>query len=547
MKNSLSLLLGKSGFFCQKRGETLETNYFKLFMDDLIKLWNGLELGQKFGIVILSAITLVVTGFFITKSLEPNWSVLYSDLSEQDSIAITESLKKSGYAYKVSSDKKSVLVPADKIDELRIYVAENDLIQDSAPGFELLDDMQLGSTDFKNKLTKQRIYQGELTRSIEKMNGVRKVRVQIADPERSVFMDKDESPSASVMLILEPGYKLKTSQVKAIKNLVAYSIPRLKPEKVFLTDQSGNNLSDETEKSSSDIESYKTNFENQTAQKIQDVLDKIMGRDNASVQVSADIDFNSTRSTIESYIPVEGSQQGVLTSSQTEMENYENPNPNTAGATTGTNNPPAPTTQAGQNKNLNYQKQKTATNYSVSKEVKQIIYAPGTVKRMTIAVAVNKILTTQEKEELEKLIISASGADLNRGDIINVTSLQFAAVDANKAQEAAVSKAIAQEKQQEMVVNKIVPMLIILILGLAALFVFRSLFGKTAAEEEFEDYEEPSQTITDNLIDKFEVESLPQIEARLNPELDKLKTDLTDTIMADPSEAAKILISYIKD
>ena len=525
----------------------METNYFKLFMDDLIKLWNGLELGQKFGIVVLSAITLVVTGFFITKSLEPNWSVLYSDLSEQDSIAITESLKKSGYAYKVSSDKKSVLVPSDKIDELRIYVAENDLIQDSAPGFELLDDMQLGSTDFKNKLTKQRIYQGELTRSIEKMNGVRKVRVQIADPERSVFMDKDESPSASVMLILEPGYKLKTSQVKAIKNLVAYSIPRLKPEKVFLTDQSGNNLSDETEKSSSDIESYKTNFENQTAQKIQDVLDKIVGRDNASVQVSADIDFNSTRSTIESYIPVEGSQQGVLTSSQTEMENYENPNPNNPGVTTGTNNPPAPTTQAGQNKNLNYQKQKTATNYSVSKEVKQIIYAPGTVKRMTIAVAVNKILTTQEKEELEKLIISASGADLNRGDIINVTSLQFAAVDANKAQEAAVTKAIAQEKQQEMVVNKIVPMLIILILGLAALFVFRSLFGKTAAEEELEDYEEAPQTITDNLIDKFEVESLPQIEARLNPELDKLKTDLTDTIMADPSEAAKILISYIKD
>lgn len=525
----------------------METNYFKLFLDDLIKLWNGLELGQKFGIVVLSAITLVVTGFFITKSLEPNWSVLYSDLSEQDSIAITESLKKSGYAYKVSSDKKSVLVPSDKIDELRIYVAENDLIQDSAPGFELLDDMQLGSTDFKNQLTKQRIYQGELTRSIEKMNGIRKVRVQIADPERSVFMDKDESPSASVMLILEPGYKLKTSQVKAIKNLVAYSIPRLKPEKVFLTDQSGNNLSDETEKTSSDIESYKSNFEAQTAKKIQDVLDKIVGRDNASVQVSADIDFNSTRSTIESYIPVEGSQQGVLTSSQTEMENYENPNPNVATPATGTNNPPAPTTQAGQNKNLNYQKEKTAANYSVSKEVKQIIYAPGTVKRMTIAVAVNKILTTQEKEELEKLIISASGADLNRGDMINVTSLQFAAVDANRAQEAAFSKAIAQEKQQELVVNKIVPMLIILILGLAALFVFKSLFGKTTAQEEFEDYEEAPQTITDNLIDKFEVESLPQIEARLNPELDKLKTDLTDTIMADPSEAAKILISYIKD
>ena len=261
----------------------MENNYFKLFLDDLTKLWNGLDAGQKFGIIALSAVTLVISGFFIMKSMEPNWSVLYSDLSPQDAAAVSESLKKSGYAYKLSQDKRSVLVPQELQDELRIYVAENDLIQDSSPGFELLDDMQLGSTDFKNKLTKQRIYQGELTRSIEKMSGVRKARVQIADPERSVFQEKDEVPTASVMLILEPGYKLKTSQIKAIKNLVAYAIPRLTPEKVFLTDQSGNNLTDDIEKNSNDIESYKTNFENQTAKKIQSVLDKIVGTDNASV------------------------------------------------------------------------------------------------------------------------------------------------------------------------------------------------------------------------------------------------------------------------
>ena len=74
------------------------------------------------------------------------------------------------------------------------------------------------------------------------------------------------------------------------------------------------------------------------------------------------------------------------------------------------------------------------------------------------------------------------------------------------------------------------------------------MFGKGGEKDEFdEEYQDQQQTITDNLIDKFEVEALPQIDAKLNPELDKLKTDLTDTIMADPSEAAKILISYIKD
>ena len=527
----------------------METNYFKLFLDDMAKLWNGLEIGQKLGIIILGAVTLIAVSFFVMKSMEPNWTVLYSDLSTQDAAAVSESLKKSGYPYKLSADKKSVLVPQEMQDDLRIFVAENDLIQDSSPGFELLDDMQLGSTDFKNKLTKQRIYQGELTRSIERMSGIRKARVQIADPERSVFSERDEAPTASVMLILEPGYKLKTSQVKAIKNLVAYAIPRLTPDRVFLTDQSGNNLSDEMEKNSNDIESYKTNYENQTAKKIQSVLDKIVGPDNSSVQVSADIDFNSTRSTIESYLPVGDSQQGVMTTSQTETENYENPNPNGPGVTTGTNNPPPQPNTAGQPKNLNYQKQKTAATYSVSKEVKQIIYAPGSVKRMTIAVAVNKILTNEEKDELQKLVVSASGADLNRGDIINITSLEFSAKDETAAAATEETKAIQKERTQEIVVNKLVPMFVILVLGLVALFVFRSLFGKTTdtSDNWDEQYQEQQQTITDNLIDKFEVESLPQIEAKLNPELDKLKTDLTDTIMADPSEAAKILISYIKD
>lgn len=526
----------------------METNYFKLFLDDLAKLWSGLDIGQKFGIVALSVITLIISTYFVMKSLEPNWAVLYSDLSQQDAAAVSESLKKSGYPFKLSADKKSVMVPQEMQDELRIFVAENDLIQDSSPGFELLDEMQLGSTDFKNKLTKQRIYQGELTRSIERMSGVRKARVQIADPERSVFSERDEAPTASVMLILEPGYKLKTSQVKAIKNLVAYAIPRLTPERVFITDQSGNNLSDELEKNSNDIESYKTNYENQTAKKIQSVLDKIMGPDNASVQVSADIDFNSTRATIESYLPVGDSQQGVMTSSQTETEVYDNPNPNNNGALTGSNNPPPPPTEGGQSKNLNYQKQKTAATYSVSKEIKQIIYAPGTVKRMTIAVAVNKILTTNEKEELEKLVITASGADLERGDMVNITSLEFTANDQNKAIFAEQQKAIEKAQTQEIVINKLVPMFVILILGLVALFVFRSLFSKTIDNsDELDEMYEQQQTITDNLIDKFEVEALPQLEAKLNPELDKLKTDLTDTIMADPSEAAKILISYIKD
>lgn len=572
-------------------GEESKNNYFKLIFDDIKRVFNGLEIGQKFALVTLVAITLMAATFFAFKLSEPNWEVLYSDLSEPDAVSVIEGLKKGGYAYKISKDKQAILVPSNLVDDLRVYVAENDLIQDSTPGFELLDEMQLGSTDFKNELTKQRIFQGELTRSIEKMAGIKKARVQLAQPERSIFTDNDEIPSASVMLILQGGYKLKSNQVKAIKNLVAYSVPRMKPDMVFITDQNGNNLTDEVNKNTNDIESFKTNFETQTTKKIEKVLEKIVGRNNSTISVSAEIDFNSAKSTIESYIPVENSENGVMTSQQTEAEIYEkpldpiaNPSENANNQNEGNNNNiqtnqaqnqatttqqqqqnstmPLSLNQQNQNeqinneRNLNYQKSRTSINYSVSKEVKQVVYAPGTVKRMTIAVAVNKILTDEETQELKNLIMTAAGANEARGDIISITSMQFLSLDEELKQQEALAKEIKQDNLLHLIFNKIAPLLIVMVLGLTALFTFKSMFSKLFSGNKNNDNTEGwvdddetqyQHSLTDNLDDMLEMDELPQIEAKLDPEIDKKKSDLTETIMADPQEATRLLISYIKD
>lgn len=572
-------------------GEESKNNYLKLICDDIKRVFNGLEIGQKFALVTLVAITLMAATFFAFKLSEPNWEVLYSDLSEPDAVSVIEGLKKGGYAYKISKDKQAILVPSNLVDDLRVYVAENDLIQDSTPGFELLDELQLGSTDFKNELTKQRIFQGELTRSIERMAGIKKARVQLAQPERSVFTDNDEIPSASVMLILQGGYKLKSNQVKAIKNLVAYSVPRLKPDMVFITDQNGNNLTDDVNKNTNDIESFKTNFETQTTKKIEKVLEKIVGRNNSTISVSAEIDFNSAKSTIESYIPVENSENGVMTSQQTEAEIYEkpldpiaNPNENANNQNETNNNTqttqvqnqaattqqqqqqnstmPLSLNQQNQNeqinneRNLNYQKSRTSVNYSVSKEIKQVVYAPGTVKRMTIAVAVNKILTDEESQELKNLIMNAAGANEARGDIISITSMQFLSLDEELKQQEELAKEIKQDNMLHLIFNKIAPLLIVMVLGLTALFVFKSMFSKLLSGNKNNDNTEGwvdddetqyQHSLTDDLDDMLDMDELPQIEAKLDPEIDKKKSDLTETIMADPQEATRLLISYIKD
>jgi flagellar M-ring protein FliF len=489
------------------------------------------------------------------KSSEPNWAVLYSDLSESDMAAITTSLKKSGYAYKLSIDKKAVLVPSDKQEELRMFVAENDLIKDSTPGFELLDDLALGSTDFKNRLTKQRIFQGELTRSIEKINGVTKARVQLAEPERSIFADRDEAPTASVMLILEPGYRIKASQVQAIKNLVAYAIPRLTQDRVFLTDQFGNVLSDDVSSSSNDMQSFRSSFERDAARKIKETLETIMGKDNVSVQVSADLDFNSTRSTTESFIPVGQGDSGIVVSRQGETEVYRNPQapvvvpPKTTITTVDENTELGGTRSTTQetaeiiDKELTYEKEKVAVSYAVTKEVRQVVYAPGSVRRMTVAVAVNKLLTPQEREEIQNLVAAASGLNFERGDLVNVTSLKFTGITDEEAllKEATQDALIAHIL--DIVFKQIAPLLVFLILGLVALGTIRSIFKK----------EEKPETTVGYELDMLDPYILPEIEEPLEPEpifdptVEKKKNDITSFVQTDPQDAARLITSYIKD
>ena len=519
----------------------MENNYFALLANDMKKLWNGLDGAQKLGMLFLIVLTIIAATFFLSKAMEPDWVVLYSDLNEVDAISIVEGMKKNGYKYKVSEDHKSVLVPSNVRDEMSVFVAENSLIKNQDTGFELLDNMQLGSTDFKNKLTKQRIFQGELVRSIEKIEGIKYARVQLAEPERSIFDDSDEKPTASVMLVLEPGYKIKSSQVKAVKNLVAYSVPRMTPDQVFITDQNGNSLSDETSKNSTDMESFKSNLEKETAKKVATVLEKIVGKGNVSVQVNADIDFNSAKATIESYIPLNDEKGvGVITSSQTETETYENPN--------NVQNPQNLTPPVTVNRNLNYSKQKTAINYSVSKEVKQVVYAPGTIKRLSIAVAINKVLTDSEKEEIKNLIQSASGVDYSRGDIISVSGLQFEGANIDKQSQDDFNNQYQQEQLLYFIGSSVVPLIVILLMGGFALLILKNFVSKMPSARRYERrFEEEMDSRQEDVEQEEDTPSITLDKKEIRSQKDQSINELNEAVMTAPEEAAKLLVSYIKD
>lgn len=516
-----------------------------VLMNDIKKLWDGLEFMQKLIIMLLLVASFFAVSFIAVKSMEPDWGVLYSDLTETDTQAVISSLKKSGYPYKLSDDRKTVLVPLKAKEELRLMVAENDIIQDSNPGFELLNKMQFGATDFQNKLTRQKIFQDELTKTIETVRGVKKARVQIAEPDRSVFADRDDQPSASVMLVIEGGTKLRAEQIKAIKNIVAYGIPRLKPERVFVTDQTGSSLTEETGGSPAATGDYKSEYEKNTAAKVRKVLQQIVGLGNITVEVSADINFDRTKTTIEKYIPstdINGIPIGVLNTIKDESEIYDNGKKNEADSEEDSEDIAASSSAA----EKNYQKIRTSKTYNVSKEISQVVYAPGKIRRMTIAVALNKILTSKEKEEMKNLVISASGADESRGDIITVSGMQFAVNPEYPGID--FMQESAKTDSMQLLIKNIAPLVVILILGLGALFVLSSLIKKPISGEVYDSgryYEDEIDTEEAGAIPG--TENLPVIETSLDPVIEKIKTDINNTIVSDPEEAARLLQSFIKD
>ena len=523
-------------------------NYFGLLAKDLQKLWGGLDFSKKALILLLSAGAIAAITFIILKSTEPQWGVLYSDLNQTDAAAIIETLKDSGYPFKLNNDRTAVLVPDNVKEKLRIMIAEKDIIKDSNPGFELLNKMQFGATDFQNKLTKQKIYQDELTKTIEKIRGIKKARVQIAEPDRSVFSNRDELPTASVMLILRGGVSLKIDQVKAIKNLVAYGIARLKPENVFVTDQNGLSLTDKLTENSSGLTDYKKTFEKETAAKVQKVLRRIVGDDNVSVEVSAEINFDRAKKTVEKYIPAGSDNNnpvGILASANEELETYGKGQPQISALPDISPNTANGGNTSSKKKNTNYRKTRNSRDYKVSKEIQQVVYAPGKIERMTIAVALNKILTSEQKKEIKDLVASASGAKLERGDTITITGMQFAPPPKDKNEP--ILNQMNNASNLEFIVKQAGPLAVVLILGLTALFVLNSLLKKPLQGEVYNSGEYYNEENSENQDLLETVPAMPAIEANLDPEVEKMRSEINNTIVADPSDAARLLLSYIKD
>jgi flagellar M-ring protein FliF len=392
----------------------------------------------RFGV--MAGVAAVLTAFFLYIAgaiTEPPKTILFSGLESRDAAAVTGKLDAMAVKYDIK-DGGTIMVPADQVTKLRMALAQDNLPA-AGVGYEIFDKSDaFGTTAFVQNINHLRALEGELARSIQTIEGIQAARVHLVIPERQVFSRDDQQPSASV--VLKTAGRMDRGQVQAIQHLVAAAVAAMSADRVAIVDDHGNLLAGGDDKSGPDAlarnqDEDTTNYENSLRQRIEAIVTSVVGAGHVQVQVAADINYNHTQTTSESYDP----DSKVVRSTQTVEQNATNTSGGT-NAVSVANALPGGAANSGGGDSTKDQSGRTeeTTNYEISKTVKTSTVDGGDVKKVSVAVVVDgsgesaatyKPRSAAEMAQITALVKSAMGYDAGRGDQVQVSNMQFARMD----------------------------------------------------------------------------------------------------------------------
>jgi flagellar M-ring protein FliF len=430
----------------------------------------GFSPGQKM-MTVLAAVGLVIGGFMFTSwASRPSYAPLFTNLSASDAASITGKLTSDKVTYKLADAGATVEVPVNQVYSERIKLAAAGLPGSSQSGYSLLDKQGITTSEFTQQVDFQRALEGELAKTITVIDGVNAASVHLVIPRQDVFAQSTSQASAAVLLSLTPGTSLSPTQVQAVVHLVASSVEGLTPANVTVTDSKGDVLAapgtNGTQTAAGDTQQQQTqSFQSTIGTSLQDMLAQVIGPNHAVVRVTADLNYDQKASTTETY----PNNKPIPLNQTTTQETYS-----------GQGNPPAlgtlsasPTTlPASTGGATTYNSQQNATNFAVDKVTQQIVQAPGTVNRMSIAVAVDSNTKGVDATTIKQLVSAAAGIQPSRGDTVDVALVPFDTTTAVQAQKEL--KAAAAAKSQTKLFGEIKTGVMILLLLLVVGAVLRS-------------------------------------------------------------------------
>lgn len=408
-------------------------NRIKSFISSFSSRWSGLSKPQRFLILGAGGALLVSALLLLLWAREPQYVPLFTNLNPKDASAVIDQLEKAKVPYRIADEGKTILVPLDKVYNLRIQLAALGLPTQGVVGFEIFEKPKFGLTTFQEQINYLRALEGELTRTIMNLEPVELAKVNIVLPQPRLYVEEQKATTASVLVKLKPGAKLSVEQVKAIVHLVSHSVEGLSPNDVVVVDTQGNILTEmlkeeyilrEPEKISTLQKEIESLYERDLEGKLKTMLEKVFGPGRAVAKVKVEIDLSKREIKKETFKPVVGGS-GIVRSEQNIEEQYKGTVAPPAGVPGTQTNIPGYQVPERKGEEIAYTKSEIIRNYEISKEEEKEITAPGKIKRMTVSVVVDAKLDPNQLQDLKNAVAAAVGYNPNRGDEIVVQSMEF--------------------------------------------------------------------------------------------------------------------------
>ncbi|MCW7753823.1 flagellar basal-body MS-ring/collar protein FliF [Desulfobotulus sp. H1] len=420
-------------------------------IEQMLSIWRSMPLIRK--IILGAVVALTIIGFsslfFMVNKTE--FGILYTNLSEEDASQIVDRLKGMRVPYELQGGGSGIRVPADAIHETRLSLAGEGLPKGGGVGFEVFDKSDFGTTEFVQKLNLQRALQGELARTIRQFHEVMDARVMVVMPKDSVFVEETRPPSASVLLRLQQGADLPQSKVDAVVHLVASAIQDMTPELVTVVDTRGRVLyrGRSDEEKLAELEStrvrnqvqYKSIRERELSQRIETLLERVVGKDRAIVRVTAEMDFSREEVSEEIFDPNE--TEAIFVRSRKNLNEETERLRGPLGAISSVNPVVPPGTEGGPLETMERgSKQDDVVNYELSKRVRSTEKPFAVLSRLSVAAVIDGRYewqrdeggtmtrryvqrTPEEMAQFTEVVKNAMGFSEARGDQVVVESFAF--------------------------------------------------------------------------------------------------------------------------
>lgn len=390
----------------------------------------------------------------------PTQKTLFASLPDSDKAAVTAALDQANISSHIDGGTGALTVGEDDYSRARILLAGQGLPKAAPGGYQILDSLPMGVSRAVEGERLRQARETELARSIQEIDAVAEARVHLAVPEASVFVRDSAAPSASVIVKLQPGRALGDAQVSSIVNLVASSVPGMKPEGVTIVDQMGGLLTKSGSESASGIAgderiAFQRRVEDKYRAQVTQLLTPLVGTGNFTAEVQADVDLNETQATRESYDKqgslraeqgqwtgtgkdpgaAPGGIPGALSNTPPPASTLSAPQPTPPPTPTPTPTPGAAAPVAGAIAAAVGDAAKAsdqfARSYDLGKEVSVSRTAPGSVSRLSVAVLLRddekgKPRSPVEIAQVTQLVQTAVGYNQQRGDQVTVISRKFA-------------------------------------------------------------------------------------------------------------------------